>query len=93
MANSVSFTGTLGAAPTVRDLPGGGKHLTVTIGQTTARGTEWRQVVATGSLAETASSFAKGRSVQVQGRTQTRKWTDKDGIERYSTEIVASSIS
>jgi single-strand DNA-binding protein len=55
--------------------------------------TEWHRVVCFGKTAEVVGTWGKkGRSVYVEGRLQTRKWTDKDGVERYSTEIVANSV-
>ncbi len=55
--------------------------------------TEWHRVVFYDRLAEIAGEYLKkGRSVYVEGRLKTRKWTDKDGVERYTTEIVAENM-
>jgi len=55
--------------------------------------TEWHRVVMFGKLAEIAGQYLKkGSQVYIEGRIQTRKWTDKDGIERYSTEIVGNEM-
>jgi len=55
--------------------------------------TEWHSVVAWGKQAENASKYlAKGRPVFVEGKLQTRKWQDKEGKDRWSTEIVAQNI-
>jgi single-strand DNA-binding protein len=55
--------------------------------------TEWHRVVLFGRTAEIAGEYLKkGRSVYIEGRLQTRKYTDKDGIEKYSTEIVADRM-
>jgi single-strand DNA-binding protein len=55
--------------------------------------TEWHKVVFFGRLAEVASEYAKkGRQIFVEGRLRTRKWQDKDGQDRYSTEIVAEDL-
>ena len=55
--------------------------------------TEWHRVVLFGRQAEIAGEYLKkGRSVYVEGRLQTRKYTDKDGIEKYSTEIVGDRM-
>jgi single-strand DNA-binding protein len=55
--------------------------------------TEWHRVVCFGKTAEVVGAYGKkGRSVYVEGRLRTRKWTDKEGVERYTTEIVANSI-
>ena len=55
--------------------------------------TEWHKVVVWGRQAEIANQYlSKGRLVYVEGRIQTRKYTDRDGAERYSTEVVARDI-
>ena len=55
--------------------------------------TEWHRVVFYDRLAEIAGEYLKkGRSVYVEGRLKTRKWTDKDGAEKYTTEIVADNM-
>jgi single-strand DNA-binding protein len=54
---------------------------------------EWHRVVLFGRQAEVAGEYLKkGRSVYIEGRLQTRKYTDKDGVEKYSTEIVADRM-
>lgn len=55
--------------------------------------TEWHRVKAWGKLAELAQQFlGKGRQTYVEGRLETHEWTDKDGVKRYTTEIVADQI-
>lgn len=55
--------------------------------------TEWHRVVFYDRLAEIAGEYVKkGRSVYVEGRLKTRKWTDKDGVEKYTTEVVADQM-
>lgn len=55
--------------------------------------TEWHSVVVWGKAAENCNQYLKkGRSVFVEGRIQTRKWQDKEGHDRYSTEIVADRV-
>ena len=55
--------------------------------------TEWHRVVLFGRQAEIAGEYLKkGRSVYIEGRLQTRKYTDKDGVEKYSTEIVGDRM-
>jgi len=55
--------------------------------------TEWHRVVMFGRLAEIAGEYLrKGRPVYIEGRLQTRKWTGQDGVERYTTEIVAEQM-
>ena len=54
---------------------------------------EWHRVAAFGKLAEIMGDFLrKGSLVYIEGRIQTRKWTDKDGQDRYSTEIIANEM-
>ena len=55
--------------------------------------TEWHRVVFFDRLAEIAGEYLKkGRSVYVEGRLKTRKWQDKDGVEKYTTEIIATEM-
>ncbi len=55
--------------------------------------TEWHRVVLFGRTAEVAGEYLKkGRSVYIEGRLQTRKYTDKDGVEKYSTEIIGDRM-
>ena len=56
--------------------------------------TEWHRVVFYDRLAEIAGEYLKkGRSIYVEGRLKTRKWTDKDGVEKYTTEIIAQEMN
>ncbi len=55
--------------------------------------TEWHRIVVFGRQAETCEKYLKkGRQVYVEGRIQTREWTDKEGQKRYTTEIVANTV-
>jgi single-strand DNA-binding protein len=55
--------------------------------------TEWHRIVFNGRLAEIAGEYLKkGRSIYVEGRLRTRKWQDKNGNDRYTTEIVANEM-
>src|SRR4029079_821202 len=55
--------------------------------------TEWHRVVFNGRLAEIAGeSLRKGSQVYLEGSLRTRKWTDKDGVEKYTTEIYAEQM-
>jgi single-strand DNA-binding protein len=55
--------------------------------------TEWHRIVAWGKTAELCAQYlAKGRSVYIEGRLQTREWEDKEGIKRYTTEITANTV-
>lgn len=61
-------------------------------GETVER-TEWHRVILYRKLAEIAGQYLrKGAQVYIEGELQTRKWTDKDGVERYTTEIIGSSL-
>ncbi len=100
--NKVILLGNLGRDPEVRYMPSGDPIANVTIA--TSRRyknkagemvdeTEWHRVSFFGRLAEIASQYLKkGNPVYVEGRIRTNKYTDKDGIEKYSTEIVASEM-
>ena len=55
--------------------------------------TEWHNIVTFGKTAENCSNFLKkGREVYIEGRIQTRKWQDKEGKDRWTTEIVANTV-
>jgi len=55
--------------------------------------TEWHNIQCWGKLAELAGEYlAKGKTIYLEGRLQTRKWQDKSGADRYTTEIVAEKI-
>lgn len=101
--NKVTLIGNLGADPEVSFLPSGDTVLNFRIATTMrwndkATGekkeeTEWHRITLFGKLAESVGGFlSKGRQVYVEGRLRTRKWTDKDGVERYSTEVVANVV-
>jgi len=101
--NKVILIGNLGADPEVRYMPSGGAVTTVTIatseswkdketGQLQDK-TEWHRVVFFNRTAEVAGEYLrKGSKVYVEGSLRTRKWQDKTGIERYTTEIVSSTL-
>lgn len=102
MINKVILVGRLGADPEVRYTPDGlmvtnfrlatGEQWKDKSGEKVQR-TEWHRIVTFGKLAEICGDYlAKGRLVYVEGRIQTRSWEDKDGIKRYTTEIVASNM-
>ena len=56
--------------------------------------TEWHRVVYFGKLAEIVEKYLdKGSSVYVEGKLQTRKWQDKDGVEKYSTDIISDNFT
>jgi single-strand DNA-binding protein len=101
--NKVILVGHLGRDPEVRYAPSGQAIANVTIatseqwkdkntGEKQER-TEWHRVVFFSRLAEIAGEYLKkGSQVYIEGRLQTRKWQDKDGNDRYTTEIVANDM-
>jgi len=100
--NKVILIGNLGADPEVRFTPGGqavanfriacSESWTDKQGQKQER-TEWVRIVAWGKLGELVGEhLAKGRQCFVEGKLQTREWTDKEGKKAFSTEVVASSV-
>jgi single-strand DNA-binding protein len=101
--NKVILIGNLGADPELRFMPNGGAVANIRIatseswkdqatGQSQER-TEWHQVVFYRRLAEIAGEYLKkGAKVYVEGSLRTRKWQDKQGIDRYSTEIIGNEM-
>ena len=101
--NKVILVGHLGKDPEVRYSPNGGAVANITLatseswkdktsGEKQER-TEWHRVVFFGRLAEIAGEYLKkGAQIYVEGRLQTRKWQDKEGKDRYTTEIVANEM-
>ena len=56
--------------------------------------TEWHRIVIWGKLAEVAAKYlTKGSQIYIEGKMQTREWTDKDGQKKYTTEIVANNMT
>lgn len=102
MLNSVHLIGGLGQDPEIRTTQSGTKvaNLSVATSSRQKQGdewvpkTEWHKVVVFGKTAEFCENYlAKGRTVFIDGRIQTRPWEDKDGNKRYTTEIVANIIN
>lgn len=98
--NKVILVGNLGRVPEIRHMPSGEAVCTLSIAtsetwkdKTTGErkeATEWHKVVLFGRLAEVADQYLyKGASVYIDGSLRTRKWTDKSGVDRYTTEIRA----
>ena len=98
--NKVIIIGNLGKDPEVRYMPSGSAICNANIATTRTwknkesgdknEETEWHRVVFFDRQAEVAGEYLKkGSSVYVEGRLKTRKWTDKEGVERYTTEIIA----
>src|SRR3954470_21502621 len=100
--NKVILLGNLGRDPETRYTTGGDAVTNLNIATTEAwkdksgekqEKTEWHRVVLFGRQAEIAGEYLKkGRSVYIEGRLQTRKYTDKEGVERYATEIVGDRM-
>lgn len=101
--NKVIILGNLGRDPEVRYTPSGAAVCNLRIATTRnwknresgerQEETEWHSVVLYDRQAEIAGEYLrKGRPVYIEGRLKTRKWQDKDGNDRYTTEIVAESM-
>jgi len=101
--NKVILIGNLGADPEVRFTPGGqavanfriatSESWTDKNGQKQER-TEWHRIVVWGKLAELCGEYLKkGRQCYVEGRLQTREWTDKENRKNYTTEVVANAVT
>lgn len=100
--NLVILIGNLGKDPETRYMQNGDAITNITLATTETwkdkngekqDKTEWHRVTFYRKLAEIAGEYLKkGSQVYVEGRLTTRKWTDKEGIERYTTEIIASSM-
>ena len=100
--NKVILIGNLGKDPETRYMPSGDAICNITLATTDSwkdksgekqERTEWHRVAFFGKLAEIAGEYLKkGSQVYVEGRLQTRKWQDKEGQDRYTTEIVADKM-
>jgi single-strand DNA-binding protein len=101
--NKAMLIGHLGRDPEVRYMPNGDAVANVAVATSEQwkdkatgekkEATEWHRVVVYGKLAEVIGQYLKkGSQVFFEGKIKTRKWTDKDGIEKYTTEIVADTM-
>ncbi len=101
--NKVILIGNLGRDPEVRYSPNGGAIANITLATSESwkdkntgeqvEKTEWHRVVFFRRLAEIVGEYLKkGSKVYIEGKLQTRKWQDKDGNDRYTTEIVANEM-
>ena len=100
--NRVTLIGHLGRDPEVRYTQSGSAvcNMRLAVGERRKSGdtweehTEWIDVVCFGKTAENAGHYlSKGRQIYVDGRMQTRKWQDKSGNDRWSTEVVANRVN
>lgn len=101
--NKVIIVGNLGGDPDTRYMPSGSAVTNMTVatneswkdkatGEQKDR-TEWHKVAMFGRLAEIAAEYLrKGSQVYIEGKLRTRKWQDKDGHERYTTEVIADEM-
>ena len=101
--NKVILVGNLGADPETRYMPSGGAVTNINVATSRSwrdretgdqqERTEWHRVVFFSRLAEIAGEYLrKGRQVYIEGELRTRKWQDRDGNDRYTTEIVANEM-
>ncbi len=101
--NKVILIGNLGQDPETRYMPSGGAVTNLRLATNESwkdkqsgemkEKTEWHSVAMFGRLAEIAAEYLrKGSQVYVEGRLQTRKWQDRDGNDRYTTEVVANEM-
>jgi single-strand DNA-binding protein len=102
MVNKAILIGRLGKDPEVRYTPDGTMVTNFNLatdeqwkdknGEKVQK-TEWHRIVAFGKLAEICGNYlVKGKLIFVEGRIQTRSWEDKEGVKRYTTEIVANNM-
>ncbi|MEM7501554.1 MAG: single-stranded DNA-binding protein [Pseudomonadota bacterium] len=101
--NKVILVGNLGADPDTRYMPSGGAVTNLSVatseswkdkqtGEQKER-TEWHKVAMFGRLAEIAAEYLrKGSQVYIEGKIRTRKWQDKDGNDRWTTEVIADEM-
>ncbi|HEY0883406.1 MAG TPA: single-stranded DNA-binding protein [Archangium sp.] len=101
MKNLVILIGNLGKNPELRNT---GKTSVANFSVATSesfkdadgkpqKSTEWHNVAAFGTLADTVAKYLKkGSKVYIEGRLKTRKWEDKEGVTRYSTEVIANEV-
>jgi single-strand DNA-binding protein len=98
--NKVMLIGRLGSDPELKAGPQGPiANLSIATSESWGKEgdrkekTEWHRVVVFGKLADLCGDYlSKGRQVYIEGRLQTRQWEDRDGVKRYTTEVVARDI-
>lgn len=101
--NKVIIVGNLGRDPEIRYMPSGDAIANIAVATSFKSKdrntgeqkelTEWHRISFFGRMAEIVGQYLKkGSSIYVEGRLQTRKYTDKDGVERYATDIIAETM-
>lgn len=101
--NRITLVGNVGADPEIRYMPDGKPTATVRLATTDKwkdkatgemrEATEWHRVVFFGKLAEIVGEYVtKGQQLYVEGKNKTRKWTDSNGVDRYTTEVVGREM-
>lgn len=100
--NKVILIGHLGKDPETKYMSNGEAVTNITLATTEVwkdksgnkqENTEWHKITFYRKLAEVVGEYCKkGKSIYVEGRIETRKWTDKNGIDRYTTEIIATDM-
>lgn len=101
--NKVQIIGNLGADPEVRYTPSGAAVCTISVATTRKwknkeggeenEETEWHRVVFWNRLAEVVGEYVrKGHPIYIEGYLKTKKWQDKDGVDRYTTEVMAEHM-
>jgi single-strand DNA-binding protein len=101
--NKAIIVGNLGKDPEVRYTASGEAICNITVATSDTwkdkatgekkEATEWHRLVFWGKLAEVVGEYlGKGSQIYVEGRNKTRKWTDKNGVDRYTTEIIVSEM-
>lgn len=101
--NKVILVGNMGKDPEIKYMPSGNAVANITVAtseqwkdkQTGEKkeNTEWHRIVFFGRLAEIVGEYLKkGSQIYIEGRLQTRKWQDKSGTDKYTTEIIANEM-
>jgi len=100
--NRATILGHIGREPETRAMPDGGMITNISVATTSTwkdksgqkqEDTEWHRVAFFGKLAEIAGEYLKkGSQVYIEGKIRTRKWQDKDGNDKYTTEILAENM-
>jgi len=102
MLNKVFLIGNIGKDPELRNTAGGNAVCSLSVATSNrvkdkdgnwTEATEWHKVVVWGVTAENVAKYTKkGSKVHIEGRLQTRKWQNKEGVDQYTTEVVADQV-